>query len=637
MRVEDSVDRAIDKLAELWRREQRASRRQFAERRAELNPEQRAGEGVALLDLEIADTSPAAGGRLTLWLESDRAEALDNFEGRNGAPVVLWYEEPSAESSVDAVIRRRKKGRLAVVARSVPDRFFEGRFHLDLAAPQVTFRRGQRALERFRHPDRATGRKRLREVLYEKAAPKEPMETRWEPFDEDLNPGQREAVEHALGARTLALVHGPPGTGKTRTLVEIIRQFASRGERVLAGAASNAAVDNLVARLGGTSTDVVRLGHPARIDPQVVDHTLDARLEATEDYDLAREWLDEAQQLRRRIQARVARGAMSYREKQDAYRTVDKLTGDAKGHLRRLQQAIIDGADVICTTATGAATSLLDEVDFDVVVIDEATQATDPVAMVAMAQAPKVVMAGDPHQLPPTVIDMEAAKEGLASTFFERLSDHAVMLKRQYRMHEDIMSFSSRIHYGDELTAHDSVRDHRLVDLESVPADPTRSAPVVFVDAAGKGWTEQRSDDDPSTSNPKQAERVAAEAKRLLGRGLAAGQLAVITPYAAQVRLLRDLLEINGLEVGTVDGFQGREKEAIIVDLVRCNDDCDIGFLSDTRRMNVALTRARRYLCVVGDSATIGDHHYYAEFLDYVRERGEWVSAWADAAEPWEP
>jgi superfamily I DNA and/or RNA helicase len=191
--------------------------------------------------------------------------------------------------------------------------------------------------------------------------------------------------------------------------------------------------------------------------------------------------------------------------------------------------------------------------------------------------------------------------------------------------------------YGGRLVAADTVAGHRLEDLGVAP-DPLRPGPLVFIDTAGTGWNEERDGDDPSTSNPAQAERTAAEVRRLLGRGLAPGDAAVITPYHAQARLLRELLAPAvqaGLEVGTVDGFQGREKEAIVVDLVRSNDAGEIGFLADRRRMNVALTRARRFLLVVGDSATLGGDPYYRLFLDAAQ--AAWVSAWSDDAPPFTP
>lgn len=205
-------------------------------------------------------------------------------------------------------------------------------------------------------------------------------------------------------------------------------------------------------------------------------------------------------------------------------------------------------------------------------------------------------------------------------------------------MHATIMGFPSRMHYEGRLEASPAVAAHLLEDL-GAREDPLREGPLVFLDTAGTGWGETREGDDPSTSNPAQADRVVLEVRRLLSRGVAPADAAVITPYDAQARRLREALGpelAQGLEVGTVDGFQGREKEAIVVDLVRSNDEGAVGFLGDTRRMNVALTRARRFLLVVGDSGTLGQHAYYAEFMEEVNASGAWVSAYADECPPLE-
>jgi ATP-dependent RNA/DNA helicase IGHMBP2 len=362
--------------------------------------------------------------------------------------------------------------------------------------------------------------------------------------------------------------------------------------------------------------------------------TLDALLDESEATTLSRRWIAEANELRRRASARRSRGSLGFAEHRQMLSEARGLDRDARRHVQGVQAAILARTPVICATAAGADVALLGDTVFDTVVLDEATQSPDPISLVALGRARRAVLAGDPRQLPPTVIDLEAGRAGLSSTIFERLAERrpeAVrMLIVQHRMHARIMAFPSAQEYGGRLVAAPAVAGHTLEDLGVAP-DPLRPGPLVFLDTAGKGWTEERHGDDPSTSNPGQAERVAIEVRRLLARGLPAGDLAVITPYDAQVRRLRELLApeaAQGLEIGSVDGFQGREKEAIIVDLVRSNEDGEIGFLADTRRTNVALTRARRFLLVVGDSATLGKNRYYAAFLASVEDA--WVSAWSD-------
>jgi predicted DNA helicase len=244
-----------------------------------------------------------------------------------------------------------------------------------------------------------------------------------------------------------------------------------------------------------------------------------------------------------------------------------------------------------------------------------------------------VVLAGDHFQLPPTVLSIPAKKEGFDVSLQERIvATHGDAISRrlevQYRMHESIMEFSSREFYEGSLRADDSVRRHRLADLPGVAETPLTAAPVHFFDTAGAGWDEELEPDGESRRNRGEAEFTAARVEELLAAGLPPRAIGVITPYAAQVRLLRDMLLVEGLEIDSVDGFQGREKEAIVISLVRSNVQGEIGFLADERRMNVALTRARRGLYVIGDSATIGAHEFYLRLLEYFDTIGAHRSVW---------
>jgi predicted DNA helicase len=482
----------------------------------------------------------------------------------------------------------------------------------------------------------------------------------WTPLDEDLDDKQRAAVDTALRSGDNALRWGPPGTGKTRTLVEVVRQRVLRGERVLCAAPSNTAVDNLGMRLADLGVRAVRLGHPARVSPALASLTVDAQVEADGAFDLAREWRDRARAMRKQaMSADVRKGSREASQAaraavRELWKEARQLDRDAAREINNAERLIIGRASVVLATCVGCDHPMLGGSVFDCVVIDEATQAPDPLLFIALARAKVVVLAGDPQQLGPIVTGGPTVEVELGSTIFERLiaSDAApsVMLEQQHRMHEQIMAFPSTTTYGGKLRASAAVAAHRLEDL-GVMTDPARDKPMWLLDTAGKGWLEERTDFDPggslnsmpafsfdpSTFNSGNAERVAAEARRLLSRGLPATELAIIAAYSAQARRLRDLLReerARGLEIGTVDGFQGREKEAVIVDLVRSNDHGEIGFLANTRRMNVALTRARRFLLVIADSATLGDHPYYASFIGYVDAIDGHGSAWSDEAEP---
>jgi ATP-dependent RNA/DNA helicase IGHMBP2 len=250
-------------------------------------------------------------------------------------------------------------------------------------------------------------------------------------------------------------------------------------------------------------------------------------------------------------------------------------------------------------------------------------------------RAGRVVLAGDHCQLPPTVVAQEAARGGLAVSLMERLvALHGPAVSRrlrdQYRMHEAIMGFSSAEFYEGDLVADDSVKGHLLRDLPGVESTPLTEIPLQFLDTAGAGFDEEVEPEGESRRNPREADLAARKVRQLLDAGVPAGSVGVITPYAAQVRLLRERLAVPGLEIDSVDGFQGREKEAIVFSMVRSNVEGDVGFLADVRRTNVALTRARRFLLVIGDSATLGADPFYGRLLAHCEQVGAYRSVWEE-------
>jgi predicted DNA helicase len=283
---------------------------------------------------------------------------------------------------------------------------------------------------------------------------------------------------------------------------------------------------------------------------------------------------------------------------------------------------------------TGLDGQVLGDRGFDLAVIDEAAQSVEPACWIPLLRAERIVLAGDHCQLPPTIVSKEAAREGLAVSLMERLlaergSGLSRRLKVQYRMNEAIMSFSSEEFYESSLEAHSSVGGHLLRDLPGVVETPLTSSPLLLIDTAGAGYDEELEPEGESRRNPSEAEMVVQQVEALVEAGLAARDIAVIAPYAAQVRLLRERLALDGLEIDTVDGFQGREKEAVVLTLVRSNENGEIGFLADTRRMNVALTRARRKLIIIGDSATISRHPFYHRLVEYFELHDSYTTVWS--------
>ncbi len=619
---------------------------------------ERVALGIALAHLRIVDEQSGPGDRVRVRVTVPEQIDLDNLRLAPGEPIRLWAEQPDEPGSVRGVFERREEQSLWLMLDRPVDEL-DRDYALDPETPELTFDRGDAALARARGALANSDLARVREVAALARPAKLLAPITWDVLDEELDDKQREAVDLALRSGDIALIWGPPGTGKTRTLVEVVRQRVARGERVLCAAPSNTAVDNLGIRLAEAGLRAVRLGHPARVSPALASLTIDAQIAEDGAYDLAREWRDRARAIRKHAMgidpSKASRDTAAQRRAQarSLWSEARALDRDAAKEIQNAERTIVDRADVVLATCVGCDHPLLGDTQFDCVIVDEATQAPDPLLFIALGRAKVSVLAGDPQQLGPVVIGGGAIDAMLGSTVFERLIEAdspSVMLEQQHRMHESIMTFPSRATYDGKLRASPLVASHTLDELGVIP-DPARGRPVWLLDTAGKDWLEERTDFDPggslnnmpaftfdpSTFNSGNAERVAAEARRLLSRGVAPTDLAIIAAYSAQARRLRDLLKAEraaGVEVGTVDGFQGREKEAVIVDLVRSNDHGELGFLSNTRRMNVALTRARRFLLVVADSATLGDHPYYAQFIEYVDTLDAHGSAWSDEAEP---
>jgi superfamily I DNA and/or RNA helicase len=438
-----------------------------------------------------------------------------------------------------------------------------------------------------------------------------------------LNPEQAAAVELAERSQDLMLVHGPPGTGKTTVLVELIRRAVARGEKVLASAPSNLAVDNLVERLAAAGLQPVRIGHPARVLPAVVEHTLELRVRGHESSRIAEQLVEDAIRLRATARKRKERrGPGRFSEARQAEREARALFAEARKLEQRAEADVLERAQVVLATLTGLEGNALRGRTFDLAVVDEATQSVEPAVYLALLKAERAVLAGDHLQLPPTVLAAEAAP--LAVSLFERLGklhpQAMVTLAEQHRMNEQIMRYPGAALYGGRLRAHPSVA-HHCIDEK----------PLEVIDTAGRGFEDETPEASESKRNEGEAQLAASEVRKLLER-LPQRDIAVITPYDGQVQRLRQLLaDLPEVEVDTVDGFQGREKEAVVVSLVRSNDQGELGFVADIRRINVAITRARKKLIVIGDGATIARHPFFDGFLKYAQEIGAWCSAWERA------
>lgn len=593
-------------------------------------------KGACLVGLVIRDEVAGFGGRVVVTLgKRNRESELPWTRLNHGTPIVLSEEKNGDGVACRGVVTDRDRETITVALSQSPEPIADRpTFRVDLSLDEVSRQRQREALRRADTADSGIlavlKRKLLSDELPElKTAPT------WQPLSM-LDASQVEAVSHALSAEDFAIIHGPPGTGKTTTVVELIRQAVRRGDRVLACAPSNLAVDNMLERLIAGGERAIRLGHPARVLAELREHTLDVQVEAHPDLKLAREWTKQAWALRRQA-SKYTRSAPPPGQRRDLREEARQLLNDARLMESRLVEHLLDSATIVCATLTGLDNELLRDREFDLVVIDEAAQATEPPCWIPLLRSRRLVLAGDHCQLPPTVRSSEALQAEFHVSLMERLlaqkHQRASRLTVQYRMNEQIMQFSSDEFYDSSLVAAESVRGHLLADMPNIIASSLTQTAIRFVDTAGSSCDERAEADGSSRDNPGEAEHVARLVSELVSAGVVTSDIAVISPYSAQVRLLRQLLPDANLEIDTVDGFQGREKEAIVISLVRSNTTGELGFLADTRRMNVALTRARRKLIVVGDSSTLANHPFYLRMLDYFERIGAYGTVW-DVDEP---
>jgi len=623
----------LQPLLRWWRIELEATRASEIEERRKRAWTERLRGGNALTGLTFARREQKRPTEVLLWFRRQDRKALPEHRVRSGYPALLWPADAASDAPQPPAKSKQQRG---TIVRITPteicmrfpkgyDLFIEsGVLNFERQGSEVTFQRGDDALSALLGDDAF---REKRALLFGQGAPHFDDAREIAFRDDQLNPGQRRAVERSVRARHATLIHGPPGTGKTRTLVEVVRQALLLGRRILVTAASNVAVDNIARRLAACGIKVLRLGAGDQVSPDLVEHTLQHKMAQLPEMTEAQTHFDAAQ--------RIADG--KGRRVSQPSKRIGELRRQAHASRDLARAKVLRRGRVVCSTAGGVDAVPLGDEKFDLVVLDEATQAPDPVALSALERGAVMVLAGDPQQLPPTVITQDDdANAGLSSTMFERCAarwpkDATTMLTTQYRMSETLMRFPSVAHYGGQLEAADENRSHTIRDLLVDSTLSERDARSwIVIDTTNLEACETFDEQSSSYHNDKHRDLVVHEIKRLVDAGFRAADIAAICPYAAQTRRLRHRLSgllQHGLEIGTVDGFQGREKEIVIVDLVRSNAGGQLGFLKDIRRTNVAITRAKRQLIVVAHGATIGRHAYYRDLLAAAKASGGWELA----------
>lgn len=598
---------------------------------------QRRKEGLCWYPVRIEKTSFDSGERLLVRISRPR-EHQESHMFQSGKPVRLFSNASNnhEEDSVNGVVNMVKEQEMLITlnADDLPDWIYRGYLGVHLLFDEISYREMESAVNYLLSTKEARINKLKEILLGEEEArfyPNSPV------YKDELNESQNKALNLVISAQDVAIIHGPPGTGKTTTLVESIIEVLKHEDQVLVCAPSNTAVDLLVEKLSEKQIEVLRIGNPARVTQDLLSKTLDARIAHHTYYKELKDVKKKAEEFRNMAQKYKRNFGFEERQQRKLlYAEADRLKDEAEQLEFFISNDIISKARVIASTLVGSNSYALKGKKYNTVFIDEAAQALEPASWIPIIKSERVIFAGDHCQLPPTIKSYKAATAGLSITLFEKAikrNKADVMLTEQYRMNTTIMNFSSRQFYQNQLMANSSVANRKLF------ADDIA---LEFIDTAGCGFFEQEDKETHSLSNQEEASLLAKHFIvyiNLLGSLNLLESVAdtgIISPYKAQVVFLQNSLTgldaiplqiSENLSINTVDSFQGQERDIIYISLVRSNEKGEIGFLSDIRRMNVAMTRARKKLVIIGDSATICSHPFYDKLLDYVNETGGYRSA----------
>ena len=596
-------------------------------------------EGVCWYPVIIKKQKIGYGDRMILELERSDQDQSHLFQ--SGKSVSLFSNSgfnDSNTSRINGVVNFVRKNIMTITLQQdeLPDWISDGKLGVDLLFDEASYREMEATVKVLLKADKGrTGE--LRDILLGNKTPL--TKTNPPVHITHLNPSQNQAVQLVEDAEDVAIIHGPPGTGKTTTMIAAIEQTLKKHPQVLVCAPSNAAVDLMVEKLLDRNIATLRLGHPARVDDKILSQTLDAKIAAHDSFRELKKVKKSAEEYRS-IAKKYKRnfGHEERKQRKQLFEMAGRLKEEAAQLEDYITYDVFQQSKVIATTLVGAGHYAMKGRSFPVVFIDEAGQGMEPATWIPVLKAGKVVMAGDHRQLPPTVKSYEAGEQGLKETLFEKVISRqplvSSLLTLQYRMPEIIMGFSNREFYHGALEAAENTKYHLLDDGEPQ---------MVFIDTAGSGYLEHLEKDSLSTANYEEAKFTLEYLENTLSKlGVERikeknWEIGLISPYRAQVRKFRELtLDTDTypsfaelaeqITVDTIDGFQGQERDIIVISLVRSNPKGEIGFLGDTRRMNVALTRAKRKLVVIGDSATISSHPFYRNFLQYVEDHSIYKS-----------
>jgi len=623
-------------LRSLLKTEQDEDRRTYQLQTQSASVSERRSKGLAWYPVAIRGTEISSGDYLVVEIERTTHQETDH-QLRFGSSVALFSNNSPQADRLEGSVSFQGGNTLKLSLRTdeLPEWAGRGKLGVDLLFDDVSYDEMQNALKQAAVQYENQKESRLIRILTGEESPSFQVLPAFS-GPGSLNESQQEAVKRILAAEDLAIVHGPPGTGKTTTLVQAaLALIAQDGKQLLVVAPSNTAVDLLTEKLADEGLNVLRVGNPARISERLSALTLDSKVASHNRSREMKSLKKQAAEYRNMAHKYKRNYGKAEREQRNAlFDEVRKIMKEVRSLEKFIMDELVEKAQVITATLVGSNHYTVRNLRYHTLIIDEAGQALEPACWIPVLKCRKLVMSGDPFQLPPTIKSRTSAKEGLEDTLFEKnMALHpeaVVLLNEQYRMNNAIMGYSSKVFYYDKLKAHSTVAAHTLF-----PGD----LPLLFIDTAGCGFEERA--EGSSISNRDEAAFVFKHLELLINELIEKDadhfpSAAVISPYREQVKLMNELLpqysDAAGYDanitVNTIDSFQGQERDVVYISMTRSNPQGVIGFLSDIRRMNVAMTRARKKLVVVGDSSTLSRLPFYSEFISYAEKLNAWQSAW---------
>ncbi len=613
-----------------------------------LSPKKREDLGRAINKVKGKYLGKQLGSQIVQFGRSAKIETEISI----GDMVLISTGYPLRSDLTGTVVEKGARFIKVAFEKSIPKWALKKKVRIDLYANDVTFRRMEENLLHL-----STKGKNALEYSLKKRDPKESKEEKYIDFiDKSLNDSQKNAVKNAINTQNFFLIHGPFGTGKTRTLVELIQQEVRQNNKVLVTAESNGAVDNILDRLSqNEKLKITRLGHPQRVSKENITYSLAYK---AENHQLTSKINKHYKRIEDMIQTRdnFTKPTPQYRRgfsdsdilfnaskgkggrgispsKMESMANwllenekIDEIHDKIKKLENKIVKDIIDTSNIILSTNSTSAIEEIARTKFDVVIVDEATQATIPSVLIPLAKARRFILAGDHKQLPPTIISKKA--HFLENTLFEELIEKypnkSALLNVQYRMNSFLMKFPNSEFYNGNLKSDlsvDNININEMITLNNLNENKLEkdlhddSKPLLFINTSDlEENREKHLKDSKSIINQSEANIASLIAKFYLKNGINTKDIGIISPYADQVNLIKDKTDI---EVKSVDGFQGREKEVIIISTVRSNENGNIGFLKDLRRLNVAITRAKRKLIIIGNKDTLNRNSTYSRLIKF--------------------